>query len=283
MFSTPHALFDSAWPFSVATVLGVLFLLRLCVWRSPWSLVPWLGLAGATALLTLGLFIVSLLVILTPSSPGVFHPLAFAGPLFVALILGIVATGVLWFTRPPAESLKKKHWTAAILAIPVTVALILFSPYFYSRDLVIHCKVTDGTASTEFELQRMQVNEVIKHGVPVRSTGGTFHLRLNTHESYTAFIRAEGLEDRKIGIFPNRDKGFWIFFGDGEPQRLPLSKPVELTLLFEERKTPNDKGCSEGEERALRLHPSVEHCPAAFTAIHSRSAHCKACEAGSPR
>lgn len=241
MFNTPHALFDSAWPFSVATVLGVLFILWLClwIWGSPWSLVPWLGLAGAIVLLTFGLFVVSLNVIFTPRSPGVFHPLAFAGLLFVALILGLLAAGVLWFTRPPAKSLKKMHWMAAILAIPVIATLILFSPYLYSRDLIIHCEVPDGTAFTEFELQRMQENEVIKHGVPVRSTGGTFHLRLNTHESYTACIRAEGLEDRPINIFPHRDKGFWRFYGDGEPQELPLNKPVDLTLHFKEKQTPN--------------------------------------------
>jgi hypothetical protein len=249
MFSTPHALFDSAWPYSIATVLGFLFLLRLCLWKSPWALIPWLGLAGATVLLTVGLFIASLLIIFTPSSPAVFHPLTFAGPLFAALVLGFIAATVMWFVRPSADNLKRRHWISAIATIPVCAALILFSPYLYSRDFIIHCEVPVGTPSSEFELQRMQVNEVVKHGLPVHSTGSTFHLRLNTLESFTAFIQAEGFEDRRIGIFPHRDKGFWFLLGDGDPKKLPMDKPVELQLQFQKRKNTEQSGAANAAPR----------------------------------
>jgi hypothetical protein len=250
MYSTPHGLFDSAWPSSFGIVLGVLLLLRLCFRRSPWALVPWLPLTVAVLVCTAGLLLGAVAILLTPSQPAVFHPLAFAGPVFAALLVGVVALPLLWYSRPDFTSLERRHWTVSIIAVPCVAFAVLSSPYLFAHNLLIHCSVPEGHPTPQSTLQRMQENEVVKYGPPVESAGGAFQLRLNSQEGFTAIISATGYRDQMINIFPLRKQNCWLVFEGGDPhtfdggqqRRVPLSSPVTLNLRFELAKSTERGG-----------------------------------------
>jgi hypothetical protein len=241
MHSTPHGLFDSAWPGSLGIVFGVLLLVRLCLWRSPWALVPWLSLTAGVLVCTVGLLIGAVGILLTPSEPAVFHPLAFAGPVFAALLVGIVALALLWFSRPNFTRLERRHWTLSVTAVPCVAVAVLFSPSLFTHDLVINCGVPQGLPTPQFTLQRMQENEVVAYDAPLRSAAGAFHVRLNSRESFTAILSASGYRDQMINIFPLRKQNCWLVFEGGDPhtfaageqRRVPLKGPVTLNLKFD--------------------------------------------------
>ncbi len=235
MLSTPHSY--AAWIASIGPVLVVLFLLRLCLWKSPWALVPWLSLTTSVFLCTAALAIGAIGVLLTPSEPAVFHPIAFAGPLFAALLVGIVALTLLWFLRPHFPCVQRGHWTLAIIGVPCVALAMFVSPNLFSQDLTIHCRVPEGVPSPEFTLQRLQENQVVKDGPPLQSAGGAFHFRLNSHESFTAGISAAGYQGRLVCVFPIPKQNCWLVFEGGEPRRVPLKSPVTLDLTFEPSKS----------------------------------------------
>jgi hypothetical protein len=242
MFSIPHS--PSAWLASAGPVLLALFLLRLCLWRSPWALIPWLSLTAAVFLCTAGLAIGAVGVLFTPSEPAVFHPIAFAGPLFAALLGGIVALTVLWFSRPRFPTLKRQHWTLAIISLPCAALSLFLSPNLFARDLTIHCSIPDGLPVPGFTLQRMQENQVVEDGPPLQSADGAFHIHLNSHESFTAGISAAGYQGRLICVFPIPKQNCWLVFEGGEPRRVPLTSPVTLDLKFEPSKSTEPGGAA---------------------------------------
>ena len=242
MLSTPHSF--SAWIASIGPVLVVLFLLRLSLWKSPWALVPWLSLTTAVSLCTAALAIGAIGVLLTPSEPAVFHPIAFAAPLFAALLVGIVALTLLWFSRPHFPRVQRRHWTFAIIGIPCVALVLFLSPNLFSQDLTIHCRVPEGLPSPEFTLQRLQENQVVKDGPPLQSADGTFHIGLNSHESFTAGISAAGYQGRLICVFPIPRQNCWLVFEGGEPRRVPLKGPVTLNLKFEPSKSTVPAGAA---------------------------------------
>lgn len=242
MLSTPHS--SSAWVVSIGPVLVALFLLRLSLWKSPWALVPWLSLTTAVFLCTAGLGIVAIRILLTPSEPAVFHPLAFAGPLFAALLVGIALLTLLWLSRPHFAGVQRRHWTFAIIGVPCRALALFVSPNLFAQDLTIHCSVPEGLPSPEFTLQRMQENQVVKDGAPVQSTDGAFHIRLNSHESFTAGISATGYEGRVISVFPIQRQNCWLVFEGAQPRRVPLKSPVTMDLKFEPSKNTERGGAS---------------------------------------
>ena len=224
MYHSHHSLFDSAWPEAVGIVLGALLLLHIFVRRSPWAVVPWLSIAVATSLGTFGLAAILLLLSTAGHGTGdMFHPLAFAGPVVVALVIGLPTCFVVWWLRPTFNLLQRKHWVAAILALPIFLILLLNAPRMYNTEVVIQCESRTDALPASVSMQQMENNEVIPIGTPVAAdSAGRFHITLNRRESFTEIISAPGYQPIRIAFFPIAKKGFWLFFRGSEQLQLPL-------------------------------------------------------------
>jgi NADH:ubiquinone oxidoreductase subunit 6 (subunit J) len=255
MYTTPYPLINSAWPTSIVLIIGVILPLHLLLWKSPWApwaLIPWLSLAGVVVFPTGALLIASILISFTPNTPGVISPLAFAGPLFIALLFGVMLLGLLWFVRPSLELVRKKHWVIATCVIPITVMAILYSPHLFEQNFVIRCEVPKGINTPEFELQRLGYNNTSKFGLPFYSTNGVFHIRINTREKFVANINSKGFQSGGIYLSPSinkeNNKEYWYYTGDGETRELPMKGTVELQLHFKKSES-NEPGAAANASR----------------------------------
>jgi len=239
MYHSPRPFFDSVWPWFVASALAALLVLCITLRRSRWAVVPWVSFALGVSLCTFA----SAVILLIWSNAGhgggaMFHPLAFARPIVVALIIGLPACVAVWWLRPAFGTLQRKHWIAAIIALPVSLLLLLNAPRIYNTDVVIQCEWRDGPPPQSVTLQETAQDGVTPIGTSIAADAShRFYITLNRRESFTAIISAPGYQSIRLWFFPQPERGIWVFFRGNEQLQLPLSSPG--TQIIAMNKAPN--------------------------------------------